>query len=119
MLAVHAGRTFEELPFWFPDGIVFGLVNHDSRKVKMNPPPSTVVEEGDEILIVRPTSLPDGPYGPARAPAERDLGTPDCSAINQCPMCQPRSVSRCVQLLRAQLELAPSRAGLYLEMAGL
>ena len=70
-----AGRQFQDLPFYFPDGIVFGLVNHNSRKVKMNPAPTTVVEAGDEVLIVRPTNLPGGSYQPAVKPAIRDTGT--------------------------------------------
>lgn len=46
-------------------GIVFGLYNHATGNVRMNPPPADVVEPGDELLIIRPTSFPSGTYRPA------------------------------------------------------
>ena len=46
-------------------GIVFGLVNHSMGRVKMNPPPTDVLEKGDEILIIRPTTFKTGSYHPA------------------------------------------------------
>lgn len=74
LIPLPAGKQFQELPFWFPDGIVFGLVNHKTRKVKMNPLPHTLVEPGDEILVIRPTVLPTGQrYTPAQSPVRRDL----------------------------------------------
>ena len=82
---VHrAGKQFQDLPFYFPDGIVFGLVNHNSRKVKMNPPPQTIVEAEDELLIVRPTNLPGGIYKAATRPAVRDAGLPSACLSSQC-----------------------------------
>ncbi|KAK9803748.1 hypothetical protein WJX73_000566 [Symbiochloris irregularis] len=60
-----AGNTVEDLPFFFPDGIVFGLVNHSIGRVKMNPPPTDVMEPGDEILVIRPTTFKTGSYRPA------------------------------------------------------
>ena len=79
-VCTRAGRQFQDLPFYFPDGIVFGLVNHNSRKVKMNPPPGTIVEAGDEVLIVRPTVLTGGSYHAATKPAVRDTGAHLASA---------------------------------------
>ena len=85
----RTGKRFDELPLWFPDGIVFGLVNHDSRQVKMNPPPEAIVEPGDDILVIRPTCLPDGPYRPAEQPVPHGIGV---SPLETCTGRSPGAV---------------------------
>ncbi|KAK9810370.1 hypothetical protein WJX72_009592 [[Myrmecia] bisecta] len=59
------GRRWDELLYLYPDGIVFGLVNTASKRVRINPPASDVVEPGDEVLVIRPTSYASGAYRPA------------------------------------------------------
>ncbi|KAK9801967.1 hypothetical protein WJX73_003033 [Symbiochloris irregularis] len=60
-----AGNTVADLPFYFPDGIVFGLVDHSRGRVRMNPPPTDVMEPGDAVLVIRPTSYKTGTYRPS------------------------------------------------------
>ena len=55
-------------------GIVFGLVNHITKNVRMNPAPSEVVEHGDELLIIRPTCYRTGTYKPAPSMKAVDAG---------------------------------------------
>lgn len=70
----HTGRTFGELAFYFPDAIVFGLSNHLTRICVINPPSSTFVEAGDEILLIRPTSVSEKKYKPLKTPKKVDVG---------------------------------------------
>ncbi|KAK9866656.1 hypothetical protein WJX84_009216 [Apatococcus fuscideae] len=68
------GKTFGELPLYFPDGIVFGVVNPYSKKVEVNPPRDLRLSLGDELLIVRPTSYKSGKYAHSKKPPFVDLG---------------------------------------------
>ena len=74
-------------------GIVFGIVNDDTKKVRMNPPPTDVVEPGDDLLIIRPTSYRTSSY--LAAPQMKDVdagGAPlqlsacDTTAANSPPL---------------------------------
>ena len=38
-----AGQTFGDLPFWFDDAIVMGLVHRRTGQCEITPDPSTVV----------------------------------------------------------------------------
>ena len=58
----------------FPDGIPFGLVNQSSAKVMLNPAPSTFVNSGDSLLVVRPNGLQNNVYQPSKQPVEVDIG---------------------------------------------
>lgn len=66
---------FELAPF-FPDGIVFGLVNPYSKQVLVNPPQDLRLSLGDELLILRPTTYKSGKYTFQKTPARMDLGEP-------------------------------------------
>ena len=76
-----SGKTFGELPLYFPDGIVFGVVNPYSKKVEVNPPRDLRLSLGDELLIVRPTSYKSGKYAHSKKPPFVDLGEPLTSIL--------------------------------------
>lgn len=69
-----AGKMFYELAPYFPDGIVFGLVNPYSKRVLVNPPQDLRLSLGDELLILRPTTYKSGKYTFRKTPARMDLG---------------------------------------------
>ncbi|KAK9818136.1 hypothetical protein WJX72_007697 [[Myrmecia] bisecta] len=68
------GKKWSELHYYYPDGIVFGLVNKYTRNVQINPPAYTVVVPGDEVLVNRPSSFRMGTYRPALTPKKVDVG---------------------------------------------
>ena len=65
---------FCEIAPYFPDGIVFGLVNPYSKRVLVNPPQDLRLSLGDELLILRPTTYKSGKYTFQKTPAQMDLG---------------------------------------------
>lgn len=69
-----AGKMFWELAPYFPDGIVFGIVNPYSKRVLVNPPRELRLSLGDELLILRPTTYKSGKYAVQKTPAKMDLG---------------------------------------------
>lgn len=64
------GRTFGSITFQLPDGIPFGIVNHFSGQCHINPLVGTFINEGDEIVMLRPTSFKPGDYQPAEQPVD-------------------------------------------------
>ena len=71
------------VPPRFPDGIPFGLVNQSSAKVILSPSPSTFVNSGDSILILRPNGVNNDAYGPSNQPVKVDLGEWKASAYER------------------------------------
>lgn len=69
--------------FRFPDGIPFGLVNQSSAEVMLSPSPSTFVNSGDSILLLRPNGLHSDEYGPSKQPVEVDLAGWKASAYER------------------------------------
>ena len=65
---------FWELAPYFPDGIVFGIVNPYSKRVLVNPPQELRLSLGDELLILRPTTYKSGKYAIQKTPAKMELG---------------------------------------------
>ncbi|KAK9843129.1 hypothetical protein WJX74_007389 [Apatococcus lobatus] len=68
------GKMFWELAPYFPDGIVFGIVNPYSKRVLVNPPQELRLSLGDELLVLRPTTYKSGKYSIQKTPAKMDLG---------------------------------------------
>ena len=55
-------------------GIVFGLCNHKMGRVRLNPPPTDVMERGDQVLVIRPTTYQTGSYRAAKKMKKVDAG---------------------------------------------
>jgi len=86
-LPQFVGRTFGSIAFQLPDAIPYGIVNPFSGMCKINPAPGVFVNEGDQIVMLRPTSYAKNKYKPAAAavqlPAnEWDESTYVCSEWN-------------------------------------
>eukprot|EP01025_Chloroclados_australasicus_P037823 TRINITY_DN38681_c0_g2_i3.p1 TRINITY_DN38681_c0_g2~~TRINITY_DN38681_c0_g2_i3.p1 ORF type:complete len:744 (+),score=121.86 TRINITY_DN38681_c0_g2_i3:179-2410(+) len=63
------GLRFSELAFYFPDGVVFGVVENDTGKTLLSPPQDYVLPGNTEIVVLRPIRLdadryPQGRYRP-------------------------------------------------------
>ncbi|DBA72591.1 TPA: hypothetical protein ACH3X2_010343 [Trebouxia sp. C0005] len=68
------GKTFAELPYYFPDGSVFGLVNSVRNRCLINPTSDTVVEKGDQLIMMRPTCIASNGYRALPKPVKVDPG---------------------------------------------
>ncbi|KAL4421222.1 hypothetical protein ABPG75_010513 [Micractinium tetrahymenae] len=68
------GRAFGELFRYFPDAIVVGVANEKQRTHQLNPPPETAVGPDDEIITLRPESVPPGEYRVLAEAMPADLG---------------------------------------------
>ena len=68
------GRKFGELAYYFPNGSVFGLVNSARNRCLINPISETEVEEGDQLIMMRPTSIASKGYRPLTNPVKVDIG---------------------------------------------
>eukprot|EP00891_Asterochloris_glomerata_P004631 jgi/Astpho2/4631/Aster-x0209 len=62
------GKRFDEIPYYFPDGSVFGLVNNAAQRCLLNPPADTRVQKGDALIMMRPTSIASEAYRPLPRP---------------------------------------------------
>ena len=69
-----AGKTFGELVFYLPQATAYGLVQSRSRRCLLNPPADTVIDQLDEIVMIRATDLSTAEMQPLDEPAEVDLG---------------------------------------------
>ena len=67
-LILLQGKRFDEVPYYFPDGSVFGLVNIAAQRCLLNPPGDTRVQKGDALIMMRPTSIASDAYRPLPRP---------------------------------------------------
>ena len=67
-LILLQGKRFDEIPYYFPDGSVFGLVNSAAQRCLLNPPADTCVQKGDALIMMRPTSIASDAYKPLPRP---------------------------------------------------
>ncbi len=85
------GKRFDEIPYYFPDGSVFGLVNNAAQRCLLNPPADTRVQKGDALIMMRPTSIASEAYRPLPRPIAVTPGevVPAAAANCQFPAAQP------------------------------
>ena len=96
-LILLQGKRFDEIPYYFPDGSVFGLVNVAAQRCLLNPPADTRVQEGDALIMMRPTSIASDAYRPLPRPIAVTPGEVVPAAAAHCPVpCRP--VPACAQL---------------------
>ena len=74
-------------------------MNQSSAEVKLSPSPSTFVNSGDSILILRPNGLREGEYQPAKQPATVTVGEWKASdyvrhSLDELPMGRPSDKAR-------------------------
>ena len=69
-----AGKTFGELAGYFPDAVVFGILQQASQHCCINPPRSMVLQLDDEIIFIRPTNLTGPSFTPLHHPVHLDTG---------------------------------------------
>lgn len=58
----------------FPDGLVLGVYNRLSQETLLNPPTARRLQEGDVLVMMRPTDIPLESYHPTEEPVPIDLG---------------------------------------------
>ena len=71
-----SGKTFGELAGYFPDAVVFGILQQAPQQCCINPPRSMVLQPEDEVIFVRPTSLTGDRFQPLHQPVHLDTGVP-------------------------------------------
>ena len=69
-----AGKSFGELAGFFPDAVVFGILQHSPQQCCINPPHSMVLQPRDEVIFIRPTHLTGPLFQPLTHPVEMDAG---------------------------------------------
>ena len=76
---VLQGVRFGDLYKYFPDAIVLGLSDKDTGKSVLNPDPCTVIGPDDNLVLMRPSAIPNAVYQPLRTAMHADLGRHLCS----------------------------------------
>ena len=94
-LILLQGKRFDEVPYYFPDGSVFGLVNIAAQRCLLNPPGDTRVQKGDALIMMRPTSIASDAYRPLPRPIAVSPGEVVPAAPANClfPASSPSVVS--------------------------
>ena len=70
------GLHFGDLYKYFPDAIVLGLSDKDTGRSVLNPDPATVIGPDDNLVLMRPSSVPSAVYQPLKKALHTDLGAP-------------------------------------------
>ena len=58
----------------FPTGLVLGVYNKLNEQTMLNPPVARRIQQGDVLVMMRPTSVASEHYKPIEAPIPIDLG---------------------------------------------
>ena len=69
------GLPFGQLHFLFPDAVVVGLHNSRTGYCQLNPPPERLVQQGDDVVTLRPGRMGLTPYRPLRQAVRVDMGS--------------------------------------------
>ena len=64
------GRTFGELAFYLPMATVYGIMQFASRRCFLNPPLDTVIQERDELILIRAVDLREEQVQPLLEPVQ-------------------------------------------------
>ena len=74
MQKVLQGVCFGDLYKYFPDAIVLGISDKDTGKSVLNPDPCTIIGPDDNLVLMRPSAIPNAVYQPLRTAMHADLG---------------------------------------------
>lgn len=58
----------------FPTGLVLGVYNKFDDQTMLNPPAARRIQQGDVLVMMRPTSVAPEHYKPIEKPVPIDLG---------------------------------------------
>ena len=64
------GRTFGELAFYLPMATVYGIMQFSRRRCYLLPPPDTVIQERDELVMIRAVDLREDQVQPLPEPVQ-------------------------------------------------
>ena len=67
---------FGDLYKYFPDAIVLGTSDKETGKSVLNPNPETIIGPDDNLILMRPSSIPNADYMPLKQPMHVQLGKP-------------------------------------------
>ncbi len=65
---------FGDLYKYFPDAIVLGLSDKDTGRSVLNPDPATIIGPDDNLVLMRPSSIPSAVYQPLKKALRTNLG---------------------------------------------